>query len=59
MHRLFPGEHPVGVAPDGVDLAVVDDVAVGVGPLPAGVGVGGEAGVDDGDGRDGPLVQEV
>ena len=49
-HGLLPGQHPVHVAPDGVDLAVVEDVAVGVGPLPAGVGVGGKAGVDQGQG---------
>ena len=49
-HGLLPGQHPVDVAPDGVDLPVVEDKAVGVGPLPGGVGVGGEAGVDQGDG---------
>ena len=46
-----PGQHPVGVASNGVDLTVVEDEAVGVGTLPAGVGVGGEAGVHHGDGR--------
>ena len=30
------GVHPVDVAPQGVDFAVVGDVAVGVGALPAG-----------------------
>ena len=50
QHRL-PRLHPVDVAPEGVDLAVVDEVAVGVGPFPAREGVGGEPGVDQGDGR--------
>ena len=43
--RLFPGDHAVHIAPDGVDLAVVQDQAVGVRALPAGEGVGREAGV--------------
>ena len=47
-HGLLPGQHPVHIAPDGVDLAVVSDETVGVGPLPGGVGVGGETGMDDG-----------
>ena len=47
---LFPGQHGVGVALDGVDLAVVEDEAVGVGPHPAGGGVGGKAAVDHPDG---------
>ena len=38
--------HPAHVAADGVDFAVVGDVAVRVGELPAGEGVGGEALVD-------------
>lgn len=49
-HGLLPGQHPVCVAPDGVDLAVVEDQAVRVGPLPGGIGVGGEAGVNACDG---------
>ena len=52
-HGLFPGQHPVGIAPDGVDLAVVQDHPVGMGPLPAGIGVGGKAGVHQ---RDGALA---
>ena len=55
-HGLLPGQHPVHVAPDGVDLTVVENVAVGMGPLPAGGGVGGEAGVDQ---RDGALAVRV
>ena len=49
-HGFLPGKHPVGVAPNGVDLAVVEDQTVGMGTLPAGGGVGGEPGVDHGDG---------
>ena len=45
--------------PDRVDLPVVEQQAVGVRPLPAGVGVGGEAGVDQGDGRGEALVLQV
>ncbi len=39
--------HPVDVAAEGVDFAVVGNVAVGVGELPGGEGVGGEALVDE------------
>ena len=39
----FAGANPVDVALEGVDLAVVDDKAVGVRALPAGRGVGGVA----------------
>ena len=45
------GANPVDVAAQRVDLAVVDDVAVGVGALPAGRGVGGVAGVHEGQSR--------
>ena len=44
------GAHPVDVAAQGVDLAVVHHVAVGVGTLPAREGVSAEAGVDQGHG---------
>ena len=44
-HRLA-GVHPVDVAADGVDFAVVGDVAIGMGQLPTGKCVGGEALVD-------------
>ena len=50
--RLLAGEHSVHIAADGVDLAVVQQETVGMGPLPGGSGVGGEAGVDHGDGGD-------
>ena len=58
-HGFLPGQHTVHVAPDGVDLAVVHDVAVGMGPLPAGVRVGGEPGVDQGDGALAVRVRQV
>ena len=47
---LLPGQHPVHIAPDGVDLPIVEDIPVGVSPLPGGGGIGGEPGVDQGDG---------
>ena len=52
------GANPVDVALEGVDLAVVDDKAVGVRALPAGRGVGGVARVDERHGRlDGGVVE--
>ena len=52
------GADPVHVALEGVDLAVVDDKAVGVRALPAGRGVGGVARVDERHGRlDGGVVE--
>ena len=54
----FAGADPVDVALEGVDLAVVDDEAVGVRALPAGRGVGGVARVDECYGRlDGGVVE--
>ena len=54
----FAGADPVDVALEGVDLAVVDDKAVGVRTLPAGRGVGGVARVDERHGRlDGGVVE--
>ena len=52
------GADPVDVALEGVDLAVVDDKAVGVRAFPAGRGVGGVARVDERHGRlDGGVVE--
>ena len=52
------GANPVDVALEGIDLAVVDDKAVGVRTLPAGRGVGGVARVDERHGRlDGGVVE--
>ena len=54
----FAGANPVDVALEGVDLAVMDDKAVGVRTLPAGRGVGGVARVDERHGRfDGGVVE--
>ena len=57
-HRLAR-VHPVLVAAEGVDLAVVDQVAVRVRPLPAREGVGAEAGMDEDDGRFEERVRQV
>ena len=52
------GTNPVDVALEGVDLAVVDDKAVGVRTLPTGRGVGGVARVYERHGRlDGGVVE--
>ena len=45
-HRFFTGKHLVGIAGDGIDLAVMDDQTVRMRLLPARSGVGGEAGVN-------------
>ena len=58
-HTLVAAVHAVDVAADGVDLTVVQDQAVRMGALPAGGGVGGEAGVNHGDGRGIALVLQV
>ena len=58
QHRLA-GAHPVPVAADGVDLAVVRDVAERVGQRPGREGVGGEPGVHDRDRALVALVGEV
>ena len=54
----FAGANPVDIALEGVDLAVVDDKAVGVRTLPTGRGVGGVARVYERHGRfDGGVVE--
>ena len=45
FHILFPRLHLVRIAPDGVDFPVMYDKTVGMGALPARVGVGAETGV--------------
>ena len=55
----FTGVEPVDVALDGVDFAVVDDVAVRMGPGPAREGIRTEAGVDKGHGGDEIQVRQV
>ena len=53
------GVHPVDIAAQGVDLAVVGDVAVWMRPRPGRKGVGREARVDHGDGALDALVEQV
>ncbi len=53
------GGHPVAVAADRVDLAVVGDHPERVGQRPGREGVGGEARVDQRDRADEPLVAQV
>ena len=48
MEFTFAGAHPVAVAADRVDFAVVGDAAERLGEAPRREGVGGEAGVDQG-----------
>ena len=55
----FAGAHPVEVAAQGVDFAVVGQVAVGVGQLPVAEGVGAEAGMHQGEGADQGRVVQV
>ena len=50
VQQGFSGPHPVAVALHGVDLAVVGDEPVGVGQRPRRERVGGEPGVDHGQG---------
>ena len=56
---LLPGDHPVHVAADGVDFAVVQDEPVGVGPFPAGEGVGGKTGMHHGNGAGEILALQI
>ena len=56
---LLAGQHGVRVALDGVDLAVVQDEAVGVGAHPTGVGVGRKTAVHHADGGFVVLVLQV
>ncbi len=56
---FLSGQHGIHVSPDGVDLAVVENVAVGVSPVPAGGGVGGESAVYHADGGLVVLVLQV
>ena len=57
-HRLA-GVHPVHVAAERVDLAVVGDEAIGMCPVPRGEGVGREALVDERQRGDEERVREV
>ncbi len=55
----LPGAHPVDVAAQGVDLAVVGAHAEGLCQVPAGQDVGGEAGVHKGEAGDHAAVLEI
>ena len=55
----LPGVHPVKVAPEGVDLAVVGQIAVGMGQPPTAQGVGAEPGVDQCEGAGQVLILQV
>ena len=59
FEERLAGVHPVDVAAQGVDLAVMGQEVVGVGPVPAGKGVGGEAGMHQGHGADHVRVAQV
>ena len=50
-HILLPGAHLIRIAPDRVDLTVVDDETVRMRPLPAWIRIGAEPGVDRRHGR--------
>ena len=50
FHVLLPGHHLIHIAADGIDFTVVDNKAVGMGPHPAGIGVGAESGMYNGNG---------
>ena len=54
-----PRAHPVGVAPEGVDLPVVRDHPERLGQVPAGEDVGGEARMEHAQARPDALVAEV
>ena len=58
-HRGLTGRHPVDVAAQCVDLAVVGDHAIGMGETPGGEGVGGETLMDQREGADEARVAQV
>ncbi len=58
-HVVTAGRHPVEVAAQGVDLAIVGDHAEGVGQVPGREGVGGKALMDQGQGRLEQRVMQV
>jgi len=59
LEQRLPAEHPVPVAADGVDLAVVRDQPERLGQRPGREGVGGEPAVHQGDRGGEPLVGQV
>ena len=58
-HGGLTGRHPVDVAAQGVDLAVMGDHAIGMGETPGGEGVGGETLMDQREGADEARVAQV
>ncbi len=58
-HGVAARRHPIDVAPQGVDLAVVGDHAEGLGQIPRGKGVGGETLVHQGHGGIRAFVHQV
>ena len=59
LHRAAARIHPVHIAANRVDLAVVSGEAIGVGEPPAGEGVGGEALVHQAEGGCAGLVAQI
>ena len=59
LHHPFAGAHPVEVALDGVDLAVVRDHAVRVRERPLREGIGREALMDERQGRDHARILQI
>ena len=55
----FPGVEPIDIALNRIDFPVVDDVAVRMGPGPAGEGVRTETGMDESHGRCKIEVREI
>ena len=51
FHVFLTGQHLICVALNGIDLTVVHDKTVGMSSLPAGIGVGRETGMYDGNSR--------
>ncbi len=51
FHIFFSGQHLVRIAPYGIDFPVVHNQAIGMGPLPAGIRIGGKAGMYHRNGR--------
>ena len=49
FHGLFSCQHTVHVAADRIDLSVVSDHPVGMGPHPGGRGIGRESGMHNSD----------
>ena len=51
FHVFLTRQHLICIAPDGVDFSVMYNKAVWMGTLPAGIGVGGKAGMHHGNRR--------